>query len=310
VSVKALRNAVLIALKAAVSGLLLAFVFRKAGLQNVLAHLREMDLRFFVLSSLVYLLALYLAAVRWSVLLGGRCSVARLYSLTLIGAFFNNLLPGSVGGDAVKTYYLYRDTGKGGTSIASVFLDRYVGYAGLLCIGLVSGLLAFRDLAAVGMQWISPLLFAAFVTGSLVIFGMRIGRRFSTLADFYDFFHDRVRDRRAMATALLLSLAVQGLAILMVWLISRGLDQRPSFAALFVFVPIIFTVMMVPLSISGLGIREGAFVLLFGLTGITAEASTSISFLWFLSIAAASLTGLVEYLRHRTRSPGKPQPSA
>jgi len=294
-----LRTAGLIALKAVVSGILLVTVFRKAGLQNVLAHLRDMDLRLFVCSSLVYLLLLFLAAIRWSILLGGEHRASRLYSLTLIGAFFNNLLPGSVGGDAVRAYYLYRDTGKSGNRIASVFLDRYVGYAGLLCIGLVSGLVAFRDLAAVGMQWISPLLFAAFVLGSLVVFGMRIGRRFSTLADFYDFFHDRVRDRGAMAKAFLLSLAVQGLAILMVWLIARGLDQRPSFAALFVFVPIVFTVMMVPLSISGLGVREGAFVLLFGLTGISAEASTTISFLWFLSVAAASLAGLIEYVRQR-----------
>jgi hypothetical protein len=258
-----------------------------------------MDLRLFALSSVAYLLLLFLAAVRWSILLGGEHTVAKLFSLTLIGAFFNNLLPGAVGGDAVKAYYLYRDTGKGGKSIASVFLDRYVGYAGLLCIGLVSGLLAFQDLAAVGMQWISPLLFAAFIAGSLVVFGLRIGRRFSTVADFYDFFHERVRDRGAMAKTFLLSLAVQGLAILMVWLIALGLGQHPSFAALFVFVPIIFTVMMVPLSISGLGIREGAFVLLFGLTGISAEASTTISFLWFLSIAAVSLLGLIEYLRLR-----------
>ena len=53
------------------------------------------------------------------------------------------------------------------------------------------------------------------------------------------------------------------------------------------------------ISISGLGVRESAFVLLFRLTGVPAEASMSISFLWFLSIVAASLIGLVEYLRIR-----------
>lgn len=292
-----MKKILLLLLKFAVSGTLLAYVFRKAGLQNVFAHLREMDPLLFVCSSLVYLLTLYLASVRWGLLLGGGHPVAKLYSLTLIGAFFNNLLPGAIGGDAVKAYYLYKDTGKGGTSIASVFMDRYVGYFGLLCVGVVSGAAAFSDLAAVRMQWIAPLLFLAFLGGSLVVFGMRIGRRFSAVADFYDYFHETLRDRRVITRSFLLSLAVQMLSILMVYLIARGLGQRPSFAALFVFVPLIITVTMVPLSISGLGLRESAFILFFGLVGISPEVSTSISFLWFLSIAAASLIGLVEYVR-------------
>lgn len=306
----ALRKTVLVLAKLAVSSLLLAFVLRKAGLQNVLAHLREVDLRFFILSSFVYLIALFLAAVRWSIFLGGEYPVGRIYSLTLIGSFFNNLLPGAIGGDAVKAYYLYQQTGQGGRVIASVLMDRYVGYVALLSIGLVSGLAAFRDLAAVRMQWLTPLLFAAFFAGSLAVFGLRIGRRFSSVADFYDYFHDTLRDFALLAKTLLLSFVIQALTILTIYLIARGIGHRPSFAALFVFFPIIMTAMMVPLSISGLGIRESAFVLLFGLTGMPSEVSITLSLLWFLSIAAASLLGLIEYLRHRPSSPRTHHPPA
>ena len=306
----ALRRTGLVLAKLAVSSLLLAFVLRKAGLQNVLAHLREMDLRFFVLSSLLYLAVLFLASVRWSILLGGKHPIGRMYSLTLIGAFFNHLLPGAVGGDAVKAYYLYREAGQGGRVIASVFMDRYVGYVALLSIGLVSGLAAFGELRTIGMQWLTPLLFIAFLAGSLVVFGLRIGRRFASIADFYGYFHETMRDRRVLAKTLLLSFGVQALSILMIYLIARGTGQRPAFAALFVFVPIIITATMVPVTISGLGIREGAFVLLFGLTGMSAEASTAISLLWFLSVAASSLLGLIEYLRRRPSSPRTQHPPA
>lgn len=295
------RKAVLIIAKIAVSGALLAFILRKAGIGNVAAHLRDMDPRYFALVSLIYLLILFLTAVRWRLLLGGAQPVGRIFSLCLIGSFFNHLLPGAVGGDAVKVYYLYRETQQGGKSLASVFMDRYIGYFGLLSIGLASGIAAFRDLAAVGMQWVAPALFASFLAGSLLVFGLRIGRRFASVANFYDFFHETLRNRPVMAKAYAISLLIQTLTILSVSLIARGLGQSPSFAALFVFVPIVITVMMVPVSISGLGLREGAFVLLFGLTGVPAEASASISFLWFLSIAAASLLGLVEYLRYRNR---------
>jgi uncharacterized membrane protein YbhN (UPF0104 family) len=297
VSSKKLRNAFLLALKITVSALLLTFVLRKVGLQNILSHLRNMDLRFFFLSSVVYLLTLVLASLRWGILLKVSQPRKKLLSLCLIGSFFNHFMPGAVGGDAVKAYYLYKETGHGGSSIGSVFLDRYVGYCALLSIGLVSGIAAYSDLKTIGLHWLTPSLFILFLAGSLLFFGLRIGRRFKALADFYDYFHDTLRDRRAIGKALLLSLMIQVLTILEIELISLGLGQHPSFTALFVFVPLIISVMAVPISISGLGLREGAFVVFFGLTGISAEASMAISFLWFLSVATGSLPGFVEYMK-------------
>lgn len=304
-SSKKLNNVLFLALKITVSGLLLTFVLRKVGLQNIIFYLRVMDLRFFFLSSLVYLLTILLASLRWGVLLKQSQPGKKLFSLCLIGGFFNHFMPGAVGGDAVKAYYLYKETGHGGSSLGSVFLDRYVGYAALLSIGLIAGITGYGDLKALGLHWLSPALFLLFLTGSLLFFGLRIGRRFAAIADFYDFFHNRLGDRRALGKAFLLSLMIQVLTILEIYLISLGLGQHPSFTALFVFVPLIITVMAVPISISGLGLREGAFVVLFGFTGISAEAGAAISFLWFLSVMAGSLVGLFEYLRLR-RSPGKP----
>ena len=303
-SQKQLKNALIIALKITVSGLLLTFVLRRVGLQNILSHLKGMDLRFFVLSSLIYLVTIFLASLRWGILLKHAQPWKKLFSLCLIGSFFNHFMPGAVGGDAVKAYYLYKETGQGGSSLGSVFLDRYIGYFALLSIGLISGFAGHEALKALGLHWLTPSLFILFLAGSLLFFGLRIGRRFKAVADFYEFFHDRLRDRRALVYAFLLSLVIQVLTIVEIYIISLGLDQHPSFTALFVFVPLIITVMAVPISISGLGLREGAFVVLFGLTGISAEASTSISFLWFLSVMAGSLVGLFEYLLQ-----GKPRRS-
>jgi uncharacterized membrane protein YbhN (UPF0104 family) len=296
------KKSLFLALKITVSGLLLTFVLRKVGPENILSHLRAMDLRFFFLSSLIYLLTIVLAAFRWRAVLQGTQPFRKLLSFCLIGSFFNHFLPGAVGGDALKTYYLYKDTGQGGSSFGSVFMDRYIGYFALLSVGLASGFIAFRDLSTFGLQWLTPALFLLFLAGSLLFFGLRIGRRFASLADFYDFFHRTLENRPAVAVAFLLSIAIQALTVLEVYLISLGLNQRPPFATLFVFVPLISTVMAVPISISGLGLREGAFVLLFSLNGIPAEASTAISFLWFLSAATGSLIGLAEYIRYRKPS--------
>jgi uncharacterized membrane protein YbhN (UPF0104 family) len=78
-----------------------------------------------------------------------------------------------------------------------------------------------------------------------------------------------------------------------------GLGERVPLLALFMFMPIIVTVSSIPVSISGVGLREGAFVLLLGSIGIPPDAATALSFAWFLSVVAGGLTGIYEYLRHK-----------
>lgn len=289
--------------KVCVSAVLLVFVVRKAGADNVLRHLRSMEPAFFILSALLYLVIAWIVALRWRMLLDNRYSAARLFSLHMIGSFFNNLLPGAIGGDAVRVFYLYRDTGNSGLSFGSVFLDRFLGLAARLTVGFVSGLLAWQELKSVGLHLAVPAFFISVLAAGMVLFRIRIGRRFSGVARFYDYVLDRIGRTGLMIRGFLLSLLIQALLILMVFCIARGMGQELNFIALFVFVPIIITLFIIPATLSGLGVREGAFVVLFGLIDIPASVSVSISFLWFLSMAAASLIGLVEYVRYK-KQPG------
>jgi len=296
-------------LKIVVSGLLLSLIVKKAGPGQVLQYLHSMKAGFFLLSTLIYVVIAWLVAVRWNILLGSRYTARKLFSLHMIGNFFNTILPGTLGGDAVKGYYLYRDTNKAGVSFGSVFLDRYLGLFARLFLGLVSGMAAFAELRTIGMHWAIPALFSLFIAGSLLVFRFRIGKRFGAIADFYDYAHSLLKQKLVLLKVFLLSLIIQTLLIMMIAAVALGIGQRLSFTELFVFVPVIMTVMIIPLSISGFGVREGAFVLLFGLTGISPSISVSISFLWFLSSATASLIGLVEYLRFRKKISGPEQPA-
>jgi len=305
-----MKNRVLsTSLKIVVSGLLLSLIVKKAGPEQVLQYLHSIKPGFFLLSTLIYVVIAWLVAIRWNILLNGRYTVGKLFSLHMIGNFFNTILPGTLGGDAVKGYYLYRDANKAGVSFGSVFLDRYLGLFARLFLGLVSGMAAFAELRTIGMHWAIPALFSLFIAGSLLVFRYRIGKRFGSIADFYDYAHSLLKQKQALLKAFLLSLIIQALLIAMIAAVALGIGQRLSFTELFVFVPIIMTVMIIPLSISGFGVREGAFVVLFGLTGISPSISVSISFLWFLSTAAASLIGLVEYLRFRKKISGPELPA-
>ncbi len=293
------KRALTILLKAAVSALLLALIMRKAGLHDIALRMRSVNGWLFFLSTALYVVMAWFGALRWRILLDGRYRAGKLFSLHMIGNFFNTILPSSMGGDAVKAYYLYRETKQAGVSFGSIFLDRYMGLAARLTLGLVSCAAAFTDLEAIGMQWAIPALFAVFTLGSLAALRLRMGGRFDAVADFYEYVNGRLRNPQVLLKTFALSLVIQTLLILMIAAVARSIGQTLSFTELFILVPIIMTLMIIPVSISGFGVREGAFVALFGLTGIPPSVSVSISFLWFLSTAAASLIGLVEYVRRR-----------
>ena len=299
------KKALLLLFKLAVSILFLYLVFRKAGAREVLSHLASANPLHFMASTGLYLLATLVSVRRWQLLLDEKYSVGRLFSLYMIGSFFNNVLPGIIGGDAVKAYYLYADSRRGDSSLGSVFMDRYIGYAALMAIGLLAGLAGYGELRQMGLHMVMPVLSLLFVMGSAVVFGLRIGSRFPQIDRFYVYFHRYARNGRVMTKTFMYSVIIQLITILMIYIIARGLGYRLALIPLLVFVPVIVTIATVPVSISGFGVREGAFVLLFGHAGLPPQAATSLSLLWFLSVAAASLIGLVEFLRYRKKSPDR-----
>ncbi len=285
-------------MKLVVSAGLLWLLFDKAGGAQVAGLLKSISPLYIVAASLVYLLAQLVSSFRWRLLLSERFAITRLYSLYLVGSFFNIFLPGIVGGDAVKVYYLYKGTGKGTQALGSVFMDRYAGFVALVALGLLAYPFGFKHFGGTWLQWLLPVIAAGFAGASVLIFGMRLGGgRLKKLSAFYDYFHQYLGQKKVFIKALGLSVVIQGMAMFCVYLLSIGFGLDVPFLAYVVFMPIITTVSAVPLSISGLGVREASFVLLLSSVGVSTEEAMALSFAWFISMALASLVGLVEYLR-------------
>jgi uncharacterized membrane protein YbhN (UPF0104 family) len=272
----------------------------RIGVGSIAAALSDISMLGFLGAACIYLVAQFVSSVRWRLLLADPFPLGRLYSLYLMGSFFNIFLPGIVGGDAVKVYYLYRDTGKGAHALGSVFMDRYAGFCALILLGLIAYPFGFRHFGGTWLKWLIPLMAVIFIAASMVIFGMRFGgRRLAALSAFYDYFHQYIGRRDVFVKALALSAAVQFMAMLAVFVISKGQGHDVPFIAYMVFLPIITAISSIPISISGLGMREAAFVILLASVGVSEESAMALSFAWFLSMALASLAGLLEYLRGR-----------
>lgn len=293
------NKTLILIVKLVVSGGLMYFVLKKAGIEKVFSLLRDINILLFLAAVLIHLAAQFIASVRWKLLLREEHSLKRLFPLYLLGSFFNTFLPGLVGGDAIKAYYLYKETGKGTTSFASIFMDRYIGYVSLMLTGMAAFPFGLKYFKGSWVEWLLPLMALSFALASYVILGLRLGKRFSFLSEVYGYFHYYRKRKDIIVKTILLSVALQSLIIFAIYLLAVGLGRQVPVLALFVFVPIIVTLSSLPISISGVGVREASAVLLLGYIGVSPEMATAISFTWFLSFSASGLAGLYEYLRSR-----------
>ena len=287
-------------LKLVVSSSLLYFVLSNAGVEKVFAIIKTINPLAFIGVIFIYIASIYVSSIRWRLLLPEEFKGKRLFSFYLIGSFFNTFLPGIVGGDAVKAYYLYKETNKGSLSFASVFMDRYIGFISLMTIALISFVAGFKYVKGSLIEWLLPIIVLSFLIGSFAIFRLRLGKGIKALSEFYGYFSEYRSQKMVIIKTLMLSCGIQVMAILSMYIIALGLGQHIYLSYFFIFFPIIVTISTLPISISGIGLREGAFVLLFGMAGVKPEMATAMSFAWFLSTASGGLVGLFEYLRLKT----------
>ncbi len=288
-----------ITVKVSVSAFILYILFSKTGFEEVISVIKRIHLPLFFSASLLNIIAIFISSIRWRLLLSRDFSLKRLFSLYMIGSFFNTILPGTTGGDAVKLYYLYKDTKSSNIALGSIFMDRFVGFISMLILGMISFSIGIGKLIGTGMEWFIPVVILLFVIMSFLFFGLRLGKRFSNIAKFYEYFHFYIKQYKVILKTILLSLIMQFTIIVSVYIITISLVAKFNFIDLLIFLPIISIISAVPISISGLGVREGAFVLLFGMVGIKSEVAMTVSFCWFLSTVIAGSIGLYYYFKYK-----------
>jgi len=289
----------LLFLKLTVSSVLLYIILSRTGPEQVFSTLRGMNLSAFISAILLYLFAQFISTWRWKLLLPGTLRIKKLFPLYMIGSFFNTILPGLIGGDAVKAFYLYQVTGRGSLTLSSIFMDRYLGFVMLTVICTIAFPFGYSYFQNSPVAWMLPFIVLSFIIASLLFFGLRLGKRIKILSEFYDYFHSYRNQKGIIVKALLISAFVQFSGILAVYILALGIGEHVPFLACLIFLPLIIMFAALPISISGIGIREGAFVLFFGLIGIRPDVATAISLSWFLANASGSLLGLIEYIRYR-----------
>lgn len=260
-----------------------------------------------VLAAALTLLGMVLATLRWRqvlVALGLQEPLSRLFSHTMAGHFVSNVLPTTIGGDILRVSRLSRDTGKSPDTFASVVLERVTGWLVLPVITLVGlavnpGLreLGTATLVAAGLAIVTLAMLAGVIaTVGSDRFGTRLALR-DGWRRFLSAVHLGITKLRAEPRNVVGVLGA-GFAYQFVLVLSAvaaaqalGIGQAAGLTALLAFFPAVLIVQVVPIGISGLGIREGAFVLFLGPLGVGTEEAIALGLLLYLLNLGVSLLG-------------------
>ncbi len=290
-------------LKLLISTVLLLYLFYFSDIvnvQEVIETLKKTRLLVFILALFICLSTFFISTKRWSLFLPETTKYSRLVSLFLIGSFFNTFLPGRVGGEVIKTFYLYRDIGKGDISLASVFMDKYMGFCAMVGISFLAFIGGYSYFKETEIVWLILAICSIFLMASFIIWRVNWGK-IKGIGAIYSYLMGYKTKKGIMYKGLLLSFIVQVIGIIEVYILSIAIGLNVPIIYFFIFVPIINAVTAIPITIAGLGLREVSFATLFNMffikLGVTSEQAVSISMLIFAAMILLGLVGGVEYLR-------------
>jgi glycosyltransferase 2 family protein len=311
-----------VALTLVVTGLCTAYLVWKIDLAQTVDVLADADPGWFLLAFALMTVTLWPMAWRWQWLLRARGVEDGLGWLTrayFVSYAAGQILPTSVGGDAVRIFETAkRHPGHGGTSAASVLLERALGGAATLALAAVGFLLAIGEYDVGAYLWIEGVFIVGTIVAGVLVFSRRarpLLARFRPLlaavrldrlaAELYSALHAYRRHAGLLVAVFGLTLAIQAVRVLSIWASGKAVGIDLSARPYYVMGPLLFLVMLIPFTINGFAVRESFFVSFLGNLGVGADEAFAAGFLFFLVTIAMSIPGGVILAWEGLRGPGR-----
>ncbi len=300
-----------IALKTTVALILLSVLFALINWDNFLATVHNARLEFLVAMLALWPLSMLLSSVKWNLILQGygiNENVKKTFLLYWVGSFFNNFLPSSVGGDSYKFLALNKSWPKNKAFIgSSIVLERLIGICVIIPFPLLIGWMFLgsnRNLDLVYWGYFGAVII---ITASGIIVWL-LAKRYSHYIisnaklsiiqkivfigeSFFSY-----RDRSGLFFAIIISTGLFFISAFAYQLCFRAFGEQIAFLHVLFILPIISVAGAVPISINGLGIKEGLSVFLFSIFGISLEVALAVALTARVLLIIATSTGGIAYL--------------
>jgi len=304
----------LIGAKIVVSSVLLWWILSRSNLGEIFEAASGAHIGLLLAAYVLNFVGILISAVRWRGLLrahGVEASTGFLVKSVMVGVFFNNFLPSTVGGDAMRAYDSYRLAQRGGP-MTSVIVDRLLGMLVLTIFAVAS--LPFASQLADRL----PLLPVWIAAGAAILVALSwsifappstktLERLLSSVPEALSRPVRKVLgpfgayrgQRDALVRAFGWSLVLQTNVIIYYVLVARALGFAIPVHHFFLIVPLALYIMMVPITVNGIGLRENVLALFLAVYGIGSADAIAYAWLVYLGGLIQGLLGGVVYALRR-----------
>ena len=286
-----MRRILFSTIKILISAALLYLALRNVDLPQLASRINVTSMGWIALAILVTFLQIFTGVLRWREI-GAACGAPlptrQAMRFNLIGAFFNQTLPSSIGGDAVRLWLVARGGAGWRAATYSIFVDRAVGLIALAVVILVTLPWSYNLVSDSAGR--SALLF---IDGAALAAGIGflvIGRlRWSWLRHWWGTHHIHacavianrvIFSHQHGPVVAVTSIMVHVLTVVIAWCVVQSIAAPVSFPQVFQLIPPVMLITMLPISIAGWGLREATMGLAFGYAGLIANEGVNVSLLF------------------------------
>jgi len=308
-----LKKKVIFILKLVVSIGLILILISNVDTKNLLTNIRKVNIFLFGCALSLSTLTILIRSYKWKLLLqvqGASLSLNKIQAISYMSLFFNNFFLGTFGGDAFRIYKTMNYLNFKGSAIASVIMDRFTGVTSIFLVLFLSsiGELYIEKTYFMQEQLYAIIIFSLIIL--IVIYAIfKFFIKFSTFTGFLklsnfsniidSFIHSITiyqKHRKTVLMCLLLSTIFQIVKSIAMFFFALSANVNINFMHLIFIIPIVTLVLMIPISLNGIGLHEGAFFFYFEKIGIDSSSALLIAFLPRIAMFILSLIGALIYM--------------
>ena len=308
-------NPLTFSLKLVVSAAILSLILIfKTSIKDVLNTLANVNIWWLAVSFSLHGLGLLISAVRWQILVKAQGDSVPLFFLVksyLVGNFFNTILPSRIGGDVVRIWDGSRYSKTLLKSSAIILVERLTGIIVLFVFAFAAAIFRLDMAQKVPVIWVSLVIGFSGLIAILLFFTPLIEKiinkipskgflqkviqktiEFRSTIIFYK------TKKTALFKAFFWAFLLQSNVILHFFLIGKALHLNIKIIDYLVFIPIVMLIQLIPITINGLGLREGAYIEIFEFYGIAPESAFSFA---LIDVAFMLIIGVIGAIIYVTR---------
>jgi len=295
---------------------LLYYLLSRTDLVNIWSSLKSANYFWVICAFSLHLTGYLFSILRWQLLLSAqrvKVPLLSLLSYYIVGTFFNNFLPTTIGGDTVRAYDTIRYSHSGVKSFTVVLVERITGVIALVAIATLALLVEIRIVGNIPLIWVSVLVLLIMISGITLVIQPRVAEKIGGVFNLPLLNKIKAKAKEAhqaivvykkekarfwgnMVYAFLLQINV----ILHYYFISLALGLRINPMHFFLIIPIITVLLMVPVSINGIGVRENVFVIFLAKFGVNAASAIALSWIAYGMVVVWGVIGGFIYALRKT----------